>query len=178
MLTITIPEREFLNEETMEFFTIPGTTLRLEHSLVSLAKWESTWKKPFLGKEKKTLSETLDYIRCMTITQNVSDEIYYMIDNKTIEIINSYIEDPMTATTFNIKNKPDRSIITAEIIYYWMIALNIPFECQKWHLSRLLALINVCNIKNQPKKKSTRADFVNARNELNAQRRAQLGSKG
>ena len=128
-----------------------GGTILLEHSLVSLAKWESHWKKPFLSKDQKTRAETIDYIRCMTLTANVNREFYNTLTQENINAVNAYINDSMTATTFYDGGKtksPSREIITAELIYYWMVSLQIPFECQNWHLNRLLTLIRVCNIKN------------------------------
>ena len=180
MLTITIPDQEWFNDVTQEFVDIKGRDITLEHSLVSLSKWESLYHKPFLTKEEKTRSETLNYIKCMTITQNVSDTMYKAIDAQTIAQVSAYIENPMTATTFTQseqKQKVNKDVITAEIIYYWMIALQIPMECQKWHLNRLLTLINVCNIKNQPKKMS-KGEILRRNRALNAQRRQQLNTRG
>lgn len=180
MLTIEIPSTEAYNEETNEFFIVKGTTLTLEHSLVSLSKWESLHQKPFLTKEKRTHSEMIDYIRCMTITQNVNPDIYKLINDSIIIKINEYIEHPMTATTFsdNRSSGINREIITAEIIYYWMVTFNIPVEFQKWHLNKLLTLINVCNIKNQPKKKMTRKEMFARNRALNEARRQKLGTRG
>ena len=178
MLNIVIPDQEFFNEETQEFFTLKGQTLQLEHSLVSLSKWESKWNKPFLSKNEKTLKETIDYIRCMTITQNVKPYIYDMLTNENILDINKYIDSPMTATTFNVNNTPSREIVTSEIIYYWMISLNIPLECQKWHLNRLLTLIRVCNLKNAPSKKMSKKEIMSRNAALNAARRKKLNTKG
>lgn len=179
MLQITIPASELWNERTNEFVKTKEYTLQLEHSLVSLSKWESKWCKPFLTKANKTQEELLDYIRCMTITQNVDYDIYNCITNDILDEIQKYIEAPMTATTFSDeKHGINREIITAEIIYYWMVALSIPFECQKWHLNRLLTLINVCNIKNQPKKKGKKSDIYARNRALNAARKAQLNTTG
>lgn len=179
MLEITIPARELFDETTCEFTYMNEQTLRLEHSLVSLSKWESKWCKPFLSKEKKTLEETIDYIKCMTLTQNVNDTVYQFLGNENINKINKYIESPMSATTFGPENsRPNREIVTSELIYYWMIALNIPFECQKWHLNRLLTLIKVCSIKNQPPKKMSKGELMSRNAALNAARRKQLNTKG
>lgn len=180
MLKVTIPDIELFDDAKQEFVSFNGTTLQLEHSLVSLSKWESKWLKPFLAKEKKTSEETIDYIRCMTITQNVKDEIYEHIPGNVIDEVSKYIEAEMTATTFNNLDKTiNRETITAEIIYYWMIALNIPLDpCQKWHLNRLLTLINVCNIKNSPPKKMNRKEEASRRAALNAARKKQLNTKG
>lgn len=175
MLEITVAEREFFDNEKQMFFTIPSCTVRLEHSLVSLSKWESKFKKPFLSKEQKTKAETLYYIECMTITQNVRPEIYRLLLHDHLKTINDYIDDPMTATTINNQNTPmSRSIITSEVIYDWMIALEIPFECQRWHLNRLLMQINVVNIRHQPKKKMGYKNYINKRNALNAERNARM----
>lgn len=179
MLKIVIPGIELYDEEKEEFITTKPQTLHLEHSLVSLAKWESKWNKPFLTKDNKTYEETIDYIRCMTITQNVSEDTYRLLTSEHIQQVNEYINLPMTATTFsNQKKTPSKEVVTAEIIYYWMISLNIPFECQKWHLNRLLTLINVCNIKNQPKKKMSKRDILNRNKALNKARREALNTKG
>lgn len=179
MLKVTIPSVEFYDERINEFFTTKEQTIQIEHSLVSLSKWESKWGKPFLTKEEKTHEESIDYIRCMTITQNVDDNVYKLIGQGIIEEISRYIEAPMTATVFNTENKNgSREIITAEIIYYWMIALNIPFECQKWHLNRLLALIKVCDIKNTPSKKMSKREIMDRNRSLNLARREALNTKG
>ena len=136
--------------------------------------------KPFLSKEAKTVEETLDYIKCMTITQNVDPNVYNSLTSNNIRDINKYIDNPMTATTFsNTKNyNTNKEIVTAELIYYWMIALNIPMECQKWHLNRLLTLIRVCNIKNSPPEKMSRRDLMSRNAALNAARRKKFNTKG
>ena len=179
MLKITIPSIEQYDEVLNEFKTSKEQVLYLEHSLVSLSKWESKWCKPFLTKEEKTMDETIDYIRCMTTTQNVDKDAYKFITNENIKQVRDYIDEKMTATTFfNEKKKINREIVTAELIYYWMIATNIPFECQKWHLNRLLTLINVCNIKNTPPKKMSRQELARRNSALNEARRKSLHSEG
>lgn len=183
MLKVTIPSVEGFDEKNNEFVgIIPETTLQLEHSLLSLSKWEAKWKKPFLSankSESRTLEETLDYIRCMTLNSNVDPNVYKYIPQDVFKQIIEYIEDPMTATTFGKKEESGpRKIITSEIIYYWMIALNIPFECQKWHLNRLLTLVRVCSEKNTPPKKMSTREIMARNQALNAQRRAHLHSRG
>lgn len=180
MLQIVIPKAELWDESKQEFVNIKEQILVLEHSLVSLAKWESKWCKSFLSIEEKTREETIDYVKCMTITQNVDPMVYENLTNKNLDLINDYIAAPMTATTFfeDRNGKPSRERVTAELIYYWMIALNIPFECQKWHLNRLLTLIRVCNIKNQPPKKMSKRDTLSRNASLNAARRKRLNSSG
>lgn len=168
------------DEAKQEFIDAKEQTLQLEHSLVSLSKWESKWCKPFLSKENRTYEETVDYIKFMTITQNVKPEVYDKLTTENINQINNYIAAPMTATTFSDdrNSKGSREVVTAELIYYWMIALNIPFECQKWHLNRLLTLIRVCNIKNAPPKKMSKRDVMSRNAQLNAARRQRLHTKG
>ena len=180
MLQITIPAIEQWDEVNECFVLSKEQTLQLEHSLVSLSKWESKWCKAFLSKEDKTIEETIDYIKCMTLTQNVNPEVYNRLSNDNIVQINNFINAPMTATTFSQdkSSKKNREVVTAELIYYWMIALNIPFECQKWHLNRLLTLVRVCNIKNTPPKKRSKRDIMSHNAALNAARRQQLNSKG
>lgn len=180
MLRITIPATELWDELAQQFVTVNEQTLQLEHSLVSLSKWESKWHKAFLSKVEKTQEETLDYIRCMTLTQNVNPKVYKYLTNDNIREINEYIGNPMTATVFSEEksNSTNREVVTAELIYYWMVALNIPFECQKWHLNRLLTLIRVCNVKNAPPKKRSKRDILSRNAKLNAARRKQLNSSG
>ena len=180
MLQITIPANELWDERNEVFINVKETTLQLEHSLVSLSKWESKWNKPFLTNNNKTTDEILDYIRCMTITQHVDPNIYMAFTSDNIKQVTDYIALPMTATTFsNIKNPaPSREIITTELIYYWMIAFNIPFECQKWHLNRLLTLIKVCNVKNQKPEKMSKSQLMSRNAALNAARRKKLNTRG
>lgn len=185
MIRIVIPEGELYNEITNEFISVKRTELQLEHSLISLKKWESKWHKPFLGKngtfnEEKTAEEILDYIQCMTITQNVDPIVYSCIPKKEIERIFSYIKDPMTATWFstdkNVNSLPNgRKTITAEIIYYWMIKLGVPVEFQKWHLNQLMTLIRVINAEEAPKKKMSKEELLARNAKLNAQRRSKYG---
>ena len=180
MLKITIPATEQWDEQKQEFVQTKEQTLQLEHSLVSLSKWESKWCKAFLSKNEKSYEETIDYIKCMTITQNVNPEVYNCLTADNIEQINKYIEAPMTATYIfdDSPNKINNETVTAELIYYWMIALNIPVDFQKWHLNRLLTLIKVCNIKNSPPKKRSRREIMSQNAALNAARRKKLNTKG
>ena len=186
MLVITIPASkpvELWDESKHEFVLMPGTkeqTLQLEHSLVSLSKWESNWCRSFLSKPPATVEETIDYIKCMTLNKNVNPEVYLHLTDTNIEEIKGYINAPMTATTFydDKRGGRNRETVTSELIYYWMISLQIPFECQKWHINRLLTLIRVCNIKNQPPKKRSRREIMSRNAALNAARRQQLNTNG
>lgn len=181
MLQIKVPiSPEGWDEEKQEFVEPEVQILELEHSLDSLSKWESKWGKAFFSKRTKTSEEVVDYIKCMTLTPNVGDEIYMRLTNDNIKQINKYIEAPMTATYIsdNGQSKSSRETVTSELIYYWMIALNIPFECQYWHINRLLTLIRVCNTKNQPPKKMRAKDVISRNAALNAARRKQFNSKG
>ena len=181
MLLITIPASESWDERKEEFVTtFEEKTLQLEHSLVSISKWESKWKKPFMSKEEKTYEETLDYIKCMTITQNVSPDTYNRLTKENIDQIQKYISDPMTATVFynDTSQAGKTKIITSELIYHWMISLNVPMECQKWHINRLITLIRVCQINNTTPKKMSKKEAASKFAALNAARRKQTNSKG
>lgn len=180
MLQLEIKPREEWNETSQEFVYTKGQILQLEHSLVSISKWEAKWCKPFLSKDKKTYEETLDYIRCMTLTQNVDPNTYRLLSKENIDKVNKYIDAPMTATNVpdNASGPKSRETITSELIYYWMISYQIPFECQKWHLNRLLTLIRVCSFKNTPTKKHSKRDIMSRNAALNAKRRQQMNSKG
>ena len=182
MLLVELPEREWFDENKDEFVISKKESFQIEHSLVSLSKWESKWCKPFLSKEQKTNEEILDYIRCMTTTQNVNPAVYEGVPASIFAQIEDYINAPMTATWFSDRQsrKSSQKVITAEVIYYWMIAHNVPMECQKWHLNRLLTLIRVCEIESTPAnaKKSNKREMLNSRAALNQARRAQLNTKG
>jgi hypothetical protein len=179
MLQIVIPMSEGFNEETGKFFVVEAFTLEMEHSLASVSKWESKYEKPFLGTGDKENEELFDYVKLMTLTPDVPDKIYDMLTADNIAAVNRYINAKMTATTFaQIPQRSSREIITAEIIYHWMVALQIPFECQHWHLNRLITLVRVCNEKNKPPKKMSRGEAARRNRELNAQRRANLGTRG
>lgn len=179
-LKLLVGGDENFNEQTNEFLITNQIELTLEHSLVSLSSWESKWELPFLGTKEKTTEQTLDYIEHMTLDKVFPPEVFSKISNKNLLEINRYIDAKMTATTFSdTKNRPaSRSIITAELIYYWMFSLTIPMECQHWHLNRLLALIRVCQIKSTPAKKMGRAEAAARQRELNAQRLAQYNTSG
>lgn len=180
MLVITVPASEYYDWKNNEFIYFKEQTLKMEHSLVSLSKWEAKWHKSFLSTENKTPAEMLDYFRCMTINENVDPHVYDRLSPDNQKEIGDYINANFTATTFSDRQQgpKSREIITAELIYYWMIELGIPFECQKWHLSRLLTLIKVCSIKSTPAKKMGRADTMRQYSQLNASRRKALGTRG
>lgn len=181
MLQIIVPPTEFYNDKIEEFFKTKELELSLEHSLISLSKWESKWHKPFLVKTPKTSEETSYYIKCMTINKGIDPQTYdlIMFHQNILDDINHYIEDPMTATTFpKEEKKPNREIITSELIYFWMVSYNIPLPCEQWHLNRLLTLINVCSVKNQPKKKISEREILNRQRLLNEQRLKQFNTTG
>lgn len=181
MLEIIVPAGEIWNDFSEEFYSLDSPqVLRLEHSLLSIAKWESRWNKPFLSKTPKTREETIDYVRCMTLTQNVNPLSYQLLTTDNLSKIEKYIESPMTATTFEERGqtRSNREVLTNELIYYYMIALNVPFECQKWHLNRLLTLIRVCSIKNAPAQKMSRREILSRNRAMNNARRAKMHTKG
>lgn len=183
MLTVTIQGSEFFDEDKELFIYAEPTTLELEHSLVSLSKWESLWEKPFLSPDKKTTEETLSYIQMMSLAPNTPAEVFLSLSDENLTIINAYIAANMTATWFSeapggppTPKHPE--VITAEIIYYWMATFQIPFECEKWHLNRLITLVKVCNEKNAPEKETNQQEMLEQRHRLNQQRLAQMGTSG
>lgn len=181
MLRLKIASGIIWNESTEEFESLDKDyVLNLEHSLAAISKWESKYKKPFLCNEEKTKDELLYYIKCMNLDENTDDEVYSFIRNSDISKVLEYAGERMTATTFTdlSPQRPNREIITAEIIYYWMIRLGIPMECEKWHLDKLLTLIRVCNIKDSPPKKMSKRDVLRQYSSINNKRRKVSGSKG
>lgn len=182
MLTITVPGVEYFNQETSKFLSIGEETLEFEHSLVSVSKWELENHKAFLGPEDKTDSEILSYIQCMCLTPDVDDETFRRIQTSPslVNTISEYINGKVTATTFREtpNQRPSREVVTAEIIYYWMISMQIPFECQYWHLDRLFTLIKVVSLKNQPAKKMNRKELAEQQRQINAQNRAKFNTRG
>lgn len=179
MLSITISKNEFFNEQTSCFVVVPEHTITLEHSLLSISRWESKWNKAYLSKKPKTDRELLDYISCMSMNKEISMEALLSLTNEQLIQIHEYINSPMTATTFledNVKNS--NKIITSEEIYSQMVALNIPFECQKWHFNRLMTLIRVCALHNQPAKKMSKSEIMNRNRRLNAERKAKYNTRG
>lgn len=177
MLTLIIDEFDTFNDETEEFETSNATTLNLEHSLISVSKWEAKWHKPFLGVTPKTANETLDYVKCMTIN-NIPDIVYSRLTNDQFKMIKEYMDNPMTATVIKESKGGNREIMTNELIYYAMIANNVPMDCQKWHINRLLMLIRVCNVKAQTPKNKPKQEVLRDQAALNAARKKQLNTKG
>ena len=182
MLIVHVTGEEIFNDETQEFSSIGDFDLHLEHSLLSLSKWESKFEKPFLGKDPRTGEETLWYVEAMILDDFYPTDLWHRLTQKNLDDINAYIESKQSATTFgempSMRGRGTPEVITAELIYYWMVAFNIPFETERWHLNRLFSLIRICNMKNAKPKKMSRSEIAQRNRELNAQRRAQLGTTG
>lgn len=183
MLQITVKSAQMFDEKNNSFIDVSDTVVNLEHSLLAISKWESIYKKPYLIKQEFNTQETIDYIKCMCLNNDIPDDVFYAIytNPQLMKKINSYIEDPHTATTINDvddKKKRKKEVITSELIYYWMVANQIPFSCENWHIDRLLTLIRVCGVKNQPEKKESLSATYARNRSLNAARRAKYHSKG
>jgi hypothetical protein len=180
MLRLIIVGDEHFNEEDNTFYTVDDVVIDLEHSLLSLSKWESIYQKPFLSPEPRTSEEIFGYLKAMIVTPDIDPDVVYNCTGENIVEIQAYIDSAQSATTFG--TMPERrgqgEVITSELIYYWMVAFTIPFECQTWHLNRLFSLIRICNIKNSPQKKMSRNEIAQRNRELNAERRARLGTSG
>jgi len=180
MLKLIVPGQEFFDEVKQEFFSSKIVILDLEHSLVSLSKWESEFKKPFLSTGNRSTHEVYRYINHMILSKDIPENIMLLLTKENLDSINAYIESTESATTFGElpERKGKAETITSELIYYWMIAFNVPFECQYWHLNRLFSLIRVCNLKNSKPKKMGRRELALRNKELNERRRTELGSSG
>lgn len=179
MLELELPAEEFFDEKTNVITTSHRLVVKLEHSLVAISNWESKWKKPFMSKmEKKTEEETRDYIRCMCL-EPISDSDLDRLIAQKLNDINEYLSDPFTATTIRQNHRPNSQIVTAEVVYGWMVALQIPFEpCERWNFNKLMTLIQVCNTNQTPPKKMSKAETARMYRNLNQSRRARLGTKG
>ena len=184
MLEIVVPETEFFDDVKQEFYTVSAQTIQLEHSLISISKWESKWRKPFLANTgNRTVEESIDYIKCMALSRSVPPEAYLALTQENVDTVADYINQSQTATWFNEapgvkKSSTSSQVVTSELIYYWMITYNIPAEYQKWPLSRLIALIRICETKSRPPQKMSKADVRAQMRKLNEQRRAEYGTRG
>lgn len=180
MLKLIINQEEHYDELTNEFVKLNGQTIELEHSLLSLSKWESIYQIPFLGPETKTSEQVMTYIKCMVLTPDVDESIFQYFTQEDLDKIDKYINSKESATTFGImpQQKGPGEVITSELIYYWMVAFNIPFECETWHINRLFSLVRICNIKNSKPKKMSRHEIAEQNRALNEQRRKQYNTTG
>jgi hypothetical protein len=180
MLKITVGGTESYNDLTEEFVIVDGTELQLEHSLVSLSKWEEIFEKPFLGHEKKTGEEVLTYVKCMCLDDDIPPAVFQQLSEANFTAINDYLNAKKTATWFSDQPGAPKSseVVTAELIYYWLTVFNIPWDAQYWHLNKLFTLIRICNVKQAKPKKMSRAEEAQRRRELNEQRKRQLGTTG
>lgn len=183
MLTINVQiMNECWDENKEEFVSVPveEVTLHLEHSLVSLSKWESKWHKAFLSRREKTDEETLDYIKCMTLDDNIPDEVYYRLTKENIDSINKYIEDPMSAVRYTDPpgGPHNNGGTTYETLYYMMFSNGIPIEWETRHLNSLISLIKMFALKNSPKKKMSPSEIASRHAAINAANRARFNTKG
>lgn len=181
MLTIHVEAREFFSEQTRQFIDVPELNLELEHSLVSLSKWEEIWEIPFLNSDNKTPEQVVSYVKCMLLNKDVPNEVIYAFSSEQYATINEYITGKHTATTFASQPSSRNSgeFVTAELIYYWLVALQIPFQpTETWHLNKLLTLVKIVNLKNAPQKKMSKSEIASRHRQLNAQRRAQYNTNG
>lgn len=181
MLKLFIPKMSMFDENTQRFIDRKDTELRLEHSLLAISKWESKYEKPFLNEEQRTPEEFLYYILCMDTTGRLTmEDVRSLTTDEQLEI-KRYIETQHTATTFSGKDpnaaRGHKETITSELVYYWMVAMQIPFDAEKWNIDRLLTLIRICSIKNNPKKMSKKDTMIN-NSALNAARRKAMGTRG
>ena len=194
MLTLTIPGKQNWDPVKQEFLYTAPVELKLEHSLLSLAKWESKWHIPFLSNAgAMTREQGLDYLRCMTVSKGVPPEVYTRLTREQCDALNAYMNDPATATWFRGERKPNEpppadtrprrrtgsgTETTAEVIYSQMFQLGIPKECEKWHLNRLLTLIRVCQESQNPPKKMRSREWAAERKALNEKRKAKMHTRG
>lgn len=179
MLTITVPKQEMWDEIKEEFVYQDEVTLHLEHSLVAISKWESAWHKRFFSNEEKSDEEIVDYIKCMTLDEDIPSDVYYRISDENFKEINDYLGDPMTATVLpKTRDTGKKENLSAELIYYYMFSCGIPEECSRWHIARLVTLLGVYGVKNAPKKRRSRADLTASHRAINEANRRKFNTKG
>ena len=181
MLKLHIEKSEFFDQRTRKFIDVPEMDIELEHSLVSLSKWEEIWEIPFLNSDNKTNEQVSSYVECMLLTENVPPVFLQTLTSEQYAAINDYISAKRTATTFSnhAPQKNSGEFVTGELIYYWLVALQIPFQpTETWHLNKLLTLVKVVNAKNTPPKKMSRSEIASRQRQLNAARRAKYGTNG
>lgn len=179
MLKLTVLGTETFNDVTSEFGSEGDVVLELEHSLVSLSKWEAEFEKPFLTNDQKTAVEILAYIKAMCLDPDIPESVFEKLSGENFREINSYIDAKMTATWFNEnRSAPSREVVTSELIYYWMTVYTIPFSCETWHLNRLFTLIRICNIKHDKPKTMSRSDQAAEQRRLNNERKNRFNSTG
>lgn len=179
MLRLELPELEYYNESTQMFGTLPSMTLEFEHSLFAVSKWETLYEKAFLGKVRHSAQEMLDYIQCMRLDDGPIQDLYRLTQEQ-FATINQYMDKRSTATTFHERpgGRAGAENVTSELMYYWMTVYQIPFEADRWHLNRFMALVKICGIKNSPQKKMRRSEILASNRALNEQRLKQLGTTG
>ncbi len=184
-IKIEVKGSEMFDENTGRFIEVKPAVLTLEHSLIAISKWEARFHIPFLREGDKTPEQIEYYIQCMTINQNIDPNTYKGITSDQQKQILAYIKDPMTATWINDGGKPAKGRkkgsdqeVTSELIYYWMVSYRIPSEYEKWHLNRLLTLIQICNQYNQPQKKLSKNEIIKNNDALNEARRAAMNTRG
>lgn len=181
MLSLIVSGEEIYDEELNEFRSTPGYNLELEHSLVSLSKWESKYNKPFLSEEQKTPIEMYDYIKFMAIHPGVPEHVFLSLNDSDLARIVEYMNEKQTATWFNEppNQSPMRTAITSELIYYWISALGLDASVvENWHLNRLFTVLKVASIEGQPKKKKSRTEVLAEIRRKNAERRAKYEKEG
>lgn len=183
MLRLTLPSTDFWDPRKEEYVQIGGYEVDLEYSLFTIARWESKWKKPFITSLPKfTRKDEIEWYKAMCMTEGIPDEAWMVMTPKIRQDIYDYVTDPMSATTINHRGPKTpggpKTIMTAELVYYYMVTLGVPFECEHWHFNRLMKLVDVCFVKNSPPKKMGKQEAAQMYRELNARNRAKYNSRG
>lgn len=182
MLELHLPETEFFDRANSKIIRVPEVTLHLKHSLLTLSKWETIWEIPFLGEGKKTTEQLYSYVNIMA-GGDLDELTLSRLTSEHYEKLNAYLSSKQSATWFSESPNQRRSTqtVTSELIYFWMTTYNIPFECENWPFPRLMNLIRIASIKNDPdagKKKRNKSQMLSERAMLNKKRREQYGTTG
>jgi hypothetical protein len=180
MLTITVLGEEHWDQENEKFVYPDSFKLELEHSLVSLSKWESKWEVPFLGEKPKTTEMVLDYIECMILTPDPPADWISKLSKENIEEITAYFDSKQSATWFNDHHPEPKTgeTITSELVYYWLDICDIDWQAQYWHLNRLLTLVKIHTVKQAKPKPMSRSEMLRRRRALNKQRLKEMEEGG
>lgn len=180
MITIHFEEMEYYDEQLNRFYTLPPKVVNFEYSLAAVAEWEAIWKIPLLNTELGVDSDMfLSLAMCMSDDRELLE--YYLDDTEKAEL-HKYLSDSQTATTINSSQNGNTTgrgkVYTAEEIYALMFMNGIPIEWESRNLNRLLVILRIISIYQNPPKKMSQQDVMKQNARLNRERKNKYKTKG